>query len=60
MARLNEQNNSKERFKWKADDKIDQLIQFLSTYKSQMEFNNTDFNAEKVKQYVAIHKAKPR
>eukprot|EP00794_Sanderia_malayensis_P013451 gene13451-14832_t len=46
--------SSKERFKWKTGDKIANLIQCLAAYKSQMEFNNSDFNADKVKQYEAI------
>ena len=31
-------------------EKIANLIQFLATYKSQMEYISSDFNADKVKQ----------
>ena len=49
--------SSKERLQWKTGDKTANLIQCLANYKSQMEFSNSDFNADKVKQYEAIRKA---
>ena len=55
MAEASE--SCKERFQWKTGDKIANLIQCLATYKSQMEYNNSDFNADKVKQYEAVRKA---
>ena len=54
----NKKKESKEiRFRWDKDDKISNLIQCLSNYKSQMEFSNKDFNADKTKQYEAVRKA---
>ena len=54
----NKKKESKEvRFRWDKDDKIANLIQCLSNYKSQMEFSNKDFNADKTKQYEAVRKA---
>ena len=47
---------SNERFKRKVVDKIGELVQCMSIYRSQMEFNNTDLNASNVKLYTAIHK----
>ena len=39
------------RFRWDKDNKISNLIQSLSNFKSQMEYNNKDFNADKSNQY---------
>ncbi len=57
MAVADADDSSKERFQWKTGNKIANLIQSLANYKSQMEFNNSDFNADKVKQYEAVCKA---
>ena len=47
--------SSKERFQWKtAGDEIANLIQCLATNQSQMEFNCSDFNGDKVNQYEAV------
>ena len=46
--------NSAKRFRWDKDDKVINLIRCLANYKSQMEFNNCDFNADKVKLYEAV------
>ena len=42
------------RFRWDNGDKVSNLIRCLGNYKSQMEFDNKDFNADKVKQYESI------
>ena len=42
------------RFRWDKNDKVENLIRCLANYKSQMEFKNNDFNADKVKQYEAV------
>ena len=36
--------------------KIDNLIRCLANYKSQIEFRNKDFNADKVKMYKEVRK----
>ncbi|XP_065640270.1 uncharacterized protein LOC136072834 [Hydra vulgaris] len=45
------------RFRWDKDNKISNLIQSLSNFKSQMEYNNKDFNADKSNQYESCRKA---
>ena len=45
------------RFRWDKNDKVENLIRCLANYKSQMEFKNNDFNADKVKQYEAVRVA---
>ena len=45
------------RFCWGRDDKIENLIQCLANYKSQMDYQNIDFNGDKVKQYDAVKEA---
>ena len=42
------------RFRWDKGDKVSNQIRCLGNYKSQMEFDNKDFNADKVKQYESI------
>ncbi|XP_046843506.1 uncharacterized protein LOC124437579 [Xenia sp. Carnegie-2017] len=42
------------RFRWDKDDKMENLIRCLANYKSQMEFQNMDFYADKVRLYEAI------
>ena len=44
----------KKRFRWDKDNKIDNLIRCLANYKSQMEFKNSDFEADRVKQYECV------
>ena len=36
------------------NNKVDTLIRCLANYKTQMEFKNSDFNADNVKQYEAV------
>lgn len=45
------------RFRWDKDEKVNNLIRCLANYKSQMEFANSDFNADKVKQYEEVRAA---
>ena len=48
------------RFRWDRDDKIENLIRCLSNYRSQMDYQNIDFNGDKVKQYEAVREAMVR
>ena len=43
------------RFQWNKGDKIENLIRCLANFKTKVEYNNTDFNEDKVKQYEAAH-----
>ena len=57
------ENGEKEkanRFLWTAGDKVEILIECLAKFKSTMEYNNCDFNADKVKQYEAVREAMAR
>ena len=42
-------------FQWNKGDKIENLIRCPANFKTKMPENNTDFNADKVKQYEAVH-----
>jgi hypothetical protein len=44
----------KTRFRWDKDNKIENLIRCLANFKSQMEFQNSVFDADRVKQYEAL------
>ena len=44
-------------FQWNNGDKIKKLIRCLANYKSKMDYQNSDFNADKVKQYEAVREA---
>ena len=48
--------NKTARFRWNQGDKVSDLIQCLAQYKSTMEYNS-DFSADKVKQYEAVRQA---
>ena len=48
------------RFQWNNGDKIENLIRCLANYKSKMDYQDSDFNADKVKQYEAVGEAMPR
>ena len=48
------------RFQWNNGDKIENLIRCLANYKSKMDYQNSDFNADKVKQYEAVREAMAR
>ena len=48
------------RFRWDRDDKIEKLIRCLANYKSQMDYQNIDFNGDNVKQYEAVREAMAR
>ena len=48
------------RFRWDRVDKIENLIRCLANYKSQMDYQNIDFNGDKVKQYEAVREAMAR
>lgn len=52
----NSDKSIKQRFKWNEGDKIENLLIALQNYKSCMEFNNVDFNADKPKQYEAVRR----
>jgi hypothetical protein len=41
------------KFKWSVE-MVQDLLEGLLEYKTQMEFNNSDFNADKNKQYEAV------
>ena len=47
----------KVRFRWDKDNKMSNLIQSLSNFKSQMEYKNKDFNSDKSNQYENCRKA---
>ena len=49
--------NKTARFRWNQGDKVSDLVQCLAQYKSTMEYNNSDFSADKVKQYEAVRQA---
>ena len=53
-------NASGARFQWSKGDKVENLIRCLANYKAKMEYNNSDFNADKVKQYEAVREAMAR
>ena len=44
-------------FQWSNGDNIENLIHCLSHFKVQVEYENKDFNADKVKQYEAFREA---
>jgi len=48
------------RFQWNKGDKVENLFQSLANFKAKMEYNNFDFNADKVKQYQAVWEAMPQ
>ena len=48
------------RFRWDRDDNIENLIRCVANYKSQMDYQNIDFNGDKVKQYEAVREAMAR
>ena len=48
------------RFRWDRDDNIENLIRCLANYKSQIDYQNIDFNGDKVKQYEAVREAMAR
>jgi len=48
------------RFQWNKGDKVENLILCLAKFKSEMEYKNIDFNADKVKQYEAVREAMAR
>ena len=53
-------NASGARFQWSKGGKVENLIRCLANYKAKMEYNNSDFNADKVKQYEAVREAMAR
>ena len=56
LSQVTNQTNAS-RFRWSQGDKISNLFQYLANYKSSMENNNSDFKADKVKQYEAFRQA---
>ena len=48
------------KFQCNNGDKIENLIRCLANYKSKMDYQNGDFNADKVKQYEAVGEAMAR
>ena len=42
------------RFKW-TNQMYEDLLNALKSYKTTMEYNNLDFNADNTKQYEAVH-----
>ena len=53
-------STNEKRFQWSKGDKIENLIRCLGNYKAQMEYKNSDFNADKVMQYEAVREAMAR
>ena len=53
-------STKEKRFQWNKGDKIENLLHSLGNYKAQIESKNTDFNADKVKQYEAVREAMAR
>ena len=45
------------RFQWNSGNKIENRIHCLSNFKAQIECENINFNADKIKQYEAVRKA---
>ena len=45
------------RYQWNKGDKTENLIRCLANFKANMEYNNSDFNAGKVKQYETVREA---
>lgn len=46
--------NLKPIFRWDKEERINNLIQFMLIYKSEMEFDRRDFNADKVKLFEPV------
>ncbi len=53
MADANKSKKPSLAFKWTVE-MVHDLLDFLLEYKREMEYNDRDFNAEKVQQYEAI------
>ena len=60
MASTSNIIDCKQCFVWDKDEKVDNLICCLANCKSQMEFSNKDFNADKVKMYEEVRKSTVR
>ena len=50
-----EKNQQNKQFRW-TDKMVSQLIECLAAYKSRMEYQNKDFNADKPVQYKEIRR----
>ena len=50
VSEVNMKESIEVQFRWDKDNKISNLIQSSSNFKSQMEYNNKDFNADKSNQ----------
>ena len=48
------EKNLKPRFKWVKEERINNLMQCMLSYNSEMEFERKDFNADKVKLYESV------
>ena len=48
------------RFQWNKCDKIENRIRCLANFKAKMEYKNSNFNADKVKQYEGVREAMAR
>ena len=46
--------NLKPIFRWDKEERINNSIQFMLIYKSEMEFDRRDFNADKVKLFEPV------
>ena len=53
MADANKSKKPSLAFKWTVE-MVHDLLDFLLEYKTEMEYNNSDFNADNVQQYEAI------
>ena len=48
------EKNLKSRFRWNKEERIINLIQCMLSYRSEMEFEGKDVNADKVKVYESV------
>ena len=56
-TQVEQTKQSGQRFRWDKNGKIENLVRCLANYKSQMEFQNSDFEADRVRQYESIRVA---
>ena len=48
------ESNVELRFRWDKEQRINNLIQCMLSYKSEIEFEGKDYNADKVKLYDSV------
>eukprot|EP00794_Sanderia_malayensis_P008289 gene8289-9172_t len=52
-----EKGKGASRFQWKQGEKVANLMECLANYRTNMQYNNSDFNADNVKLYEAVREA---